>query len=82
MSLPDVFKIRQTAQDKHWERLGEEQSRSPEGSRLSNLLALLHLLLLEMHRKNSCITCAFLGRYFASNTLPTIALILKAFITV
>lgn len=46
-----------------------------ERSRPSGMLALLHLLLLEVHKENSCTMCYVLGTHFASNTLYAIALI-------
>lgn len=45
------------------------------------MLALLHLLLLEVHKENSCTMCYVLGTHFASNTLYAIALILTPLIS-
>lgn len=52
MSLLDVFKIKLTAQYQTLRRTGEEQSMSPEGSRLFDLSALLRVLFLEVHKEN------------------------------
>jgi len=57
VSLFDVIKIRLTARYQTLGMTGEEQSLSSEGIRLSDLLALLHLLLLEGRTETSCIMC-------------------------
>lgn len=52
MSLLDVLKIKLTAPYHPLRRTGEELSMSPEGNRLFDLSALLHVLFLEVHKEN------------------------------
>jgi len=65
--LLDVLKIRLAAQ--YWE--GGVRSSTSDGSTLSDLLTVLHLLLLEVHKENSYVKyTVFLGYIFLLKHLP------------